>query len=277
MSYEQIEVETSSRIGIVRANRPEFRNAQSFKMIEEMDDAFSQLEKDPGIRVVILQGAGEHFSAGHDLGTPQQKEDYKSRPHDYGSGNMAHLQYTWDYYVDASLRWRDLKKPTIAQVQGNCIFGGYLIASCMDLIVASDDAMFLPSHLQLFTAPWDMAIRRAKGILFENRFVPAQEAYELGLVHRVVQREQLEQETWAQAERIAKNDLITLRMLKQSINGAQDAMGYRTAVQAAHANYMVLHDHMIMANDKDPREKPTILSPVEAAKKKLQKNADLQK
>ncbi len=237
MAYEQIEYEVKGRIAVVRTNRPRYRNAQSRILIEEMDDAFMKAEKDSSIHVVILQGAGEHFSAGHDLGTPEQQADLKQRP--YTEGTLGHLQMTWDLFVDASLRWRDLKKPTIAQVQGYCIFGGYLIACCMDLIIASKDALFLPSHLQLFTAPWDLGIRKAKGILFENRFIPADEAYELGLVHNVVPEEDLEKEAWAQAERIAANDLLTLRMLKQSINGAQDAMGYRTSVHTAHSNYMV--------------------------------------
>jgi enoyl-CoA hydratase len=237
VTYTQIEYETRGKIAYVRTNRPKYRNAQSRVLLEEMDDAFIKAERDPAIHVVILQGAGEHFSAGHDLGTPEQQADLQARP--YASGTFGHLQMTWDLFVDASLRWRDLKKPTIAQVQGYCIFGGYLIASCMDLIIASDDALFLPSHLQLFTAPWDLGIRKAKGILFENRFIPADEAYELGFVHKVVPRENLEAETLAQAERIAVNDLLTLRMLKQSINGAQDAMGYRTSVHSAHSNYMV--------------------------------------
>jgi len=237
MAYRQIEYEKKGRIAVIRKNRPRYRNAQSRVMLEEIDDAFLDAGADPGIHVVILQGAGEHFSAGHDLGTPEEEEDREKRP--YPEGVMGHHQRTWDLFVDASLRWRDLKKPTIAQVQGYCIFGGYLIASCMDLIIASEGALFLPSHLQLFTAPWDLGVRKAKAILFENRFVPAAEAHELGLVHKVVPRKDLAVETWAQAERIAENDLLFLRMLKQSINSAQDAMGYRTSVQSAHSNYMV--------------------------------------
>ncbi len=237
MEYTQVEYETHGRVAVVRANRPRYRNAQSRVLLEEMHAAFLRAEADDAVRVVVMQGAGEHFSAGHDLGTPEELADQAARPY---PRDREHYERTWDLFVDTSLRWRDLKKPTIAQVQGYCIYGGYLIASVMDLIVASDDALFLPSHLQLFTAPWDMPIRKAKAILFEGRFIPAAEAYELGLVHKVVPRAQLEQETLAQAERIAANDSLTLRMLKSSINRAQDEMGYRNAVQAAHSNYMIL-------------------------------------
>jgi len=238
MTFKHIEYEIKDRIAMVRLNRPEFRNAQSRLMLEEMDQAFLQAERDTEVKVVILQGKGEHFSSGHDLGTREEKEDEEARP--YPEGATGQLQKSWDLFVDTSLRWRDLKKPTIAQVQGYCIFGGYLIASVMDLIVASEDAKFLPSHLQLFTAPWDLGIRRAKAVLFENRFMSAQEAYEYGLVHKVVPRNELAEQTWAQAKRIARNDSLALRMIKSSINSAEDAMGYRTSVHSAHGNFMTL-------------------------------------
>ncbi len=237
MAYTQIEYETRGRLAFVRANRPRYRNAQSRVLLEEMHEAFLAAEADDSVRVVILQGAGEHFSGGHDLGTPEELADQEARLWPEG---REHYERTWDLFVDKSLRWRDLKKPTIAEVQGFCIYGGYLIAACMDLIVAADDALFLPSHLQLFTAPWDLGVRKAKAILFEGRFIPADEAYDLGLVHKVVPRAALAEETIAQAERIAENDSLTLRMLKSSINRAQDEMGYRTSVHAAHSNYMVL-------------------------------------
>lgn len=81
MTYKQIAYETHGRIAIVRANRPNYRNAQSRILLEEMDDAFMKAEKDPSIHVVIMQGSGEHFSAGHDLGTPEQQADLKERPY----------------------------------------------------------------------------------------------------------------------------------------------------------------------------------------------------
>ncbi|MFZ8990523.1 MAG: enoyl-CoA hydratase-related protein [Pseudohongiellaceae bacterium] len=71
----------------------------------------------------------------------------------FGKGTLGELNRSWHLYIEDSLRWRDVKKPTIAAVHGYCIFGGFMIASCMDLIVASEDAKFLPSHVQLFNAP----------------------------------------------------------------------------------------------------------------------------
>jgi len=236
--YRDIEVERREAIGIIRMNRPRYRNAQSRIMLEEMTDAFAELDSDSSIKVIVLLGNGEHFSAGHDLGTPEEKADQDTKP--FGEGVLAQVERSWHLYIENSLRWRDVKKPTIAAVQGYCIFGGYLVASCMDLIIAETDARFLPSHLQLFSAPWDLGIRKAKQILFENRFIHAEEALSLGLVTEVVAKDQLESAALAQAARFAENDLMTLRMLKHSINAAQDRMGYREAVQAAHSNYMML-------------------------------------
>lgn len=238
MGYRHIEVERRGRVEIIRLNRPRYRNAQSRIMLEEMNTAFAAAELDNAVHVIVLAGAGDHFSAGHDLGTPEEVEDRNQKP--FGEGVLAQLNRSWHLFVDSSLRWRDVKKPTIAQVQGYCIFGGFLIASCMDIIIAADDAKFLPSHLQMHTAPWDLGIRKAKQLLFENRFMHAQEALELGLVTEVVPRAHLESAVMAQAERFAVNDLLTLRMLKHSINAAQDSMGYRNAIQAAHSNYMLI-------------------------------------
>ena len=237
MGYEQILYEKRDRVAVVTLNRPRYRNAQSRVLLEEMDAAFEEARADDEVRVIVLGGAGEHFSSGHDVGTPEEVEDATRRP--YAEGRRGELERSWNLYIDCSLRWRDLPKPTIAQVQGYCIFGGFLIASVMDLIVASDDARFLPAHLQLCTAPWDLGIRKSKEILFENRFIDAKEALEIGFVNRVVPRHLLEKETMALAQRIAENDRLTLRMTKFSINQAQDAMGYRTAVQGAHSNFMV--------------------------------------
>lgn len=236
-NYQHIETERRGAIEIIRLNRPRYRNAQSRVMLEEMTDAFARADLDNAVKVIVLSGAGDHFSAGHDLGTPEEVADRDTKP--FGEGALGRVNRSWHLYVENSLRWRDVRKPTIAQVQGYCIFGGFLIASCMDIIIAADSAKFLPSHLQLHTAPWDMGVREAKRILFENRFIPAAEAKDLGLVSTVVPDADLEAAVMAQAEKWAANDLLTLRMLKQSINFAQDAMGYRLALHGAHSNYMM--------------------------------------
>jgi enoyl-CoA hydratase len=237
-TYEQILYEKTGAIATVTMNRARYRNAQSRLMREEMDDAFTRAVDDDEVRVIVLAGAGDHFSSGHDLGTPEEKADQERRP--YPEGVPGSYKRTWDLNVENSLRWRDLPKPTIAAVQGYCIWGGWIIASAMDLIVAADDAKFLPAHFQYFSVPWDLGVRKAKEILFQNRLVLAEEALELGFVNQVVPRADLDSTVRALAEKIAETDPFLTKMVKYSINQAQDHMGFRTAVRGAHSTFMVI-------------------------------------
>jgi enoyl-CoA hydratase len=237
--FKQVLYEKLGRVARVTANRPRYRNAQSRVLLEELDAALGEAAADDGVRVIILAGAGEHFSSGHDIGSPEELADRERRK--YPEGLRGEYQRSWDLFAGNALRWRDLPKPTIAQVQGYCIYGGWIIASAMDLIVASEDAKFLPAHFQYFSVPWDMPPRQAKEILWLARFIGADEARELGFVSLVAPLDRLETETLELAERIAKMDPFAARMIKFSVNQAQDAMGFRTSVQAAHSNYMLLH------------------------------------
>jgi enoyl-CoA hydratase len=155
------------------------------------------------------------------------------------SSTESQFVYSWDHFVDLSLRWRDIPKPTIAAVHGWCIFGGWLIASAMDLIVAADDARFLTALLQYFPLPFDVGPRKAKELLFDSRPLSAAEACELGFVNRVVPASSLEEEVTALASRIAENNAFYLRMAKLAVNSSVDAMGFRTAVQGAHSHYQL--------------------------------------
>lgn len=219
-------------------NRPEYRNAQSGPFLRALDDSFQDAVADPEVRVIILSGAGEAFSSGHDLGTPEQAKELERRRREVTEAE-AHFDYSWENFVTMSLRWRDLPKPTIAQVHGYCIFGGWLIASSMDLIVAGEDARFMTALLQYFTLPFDVGVRKAKELLFDSHTISAQEALELGFVNKVVPTGKLDEETTALAERIAESPSFYLRMAKLAINQAQDTMGFKGAVQGAHAHYML--------------------------------------
>ena len=240
---ELVRYESLGRVARVTMNRPRYRNAQSRALLRAMDDAFSAAVDDPEIRVVVLAAEGKDFSAGHDLGTPEFVEEEKAHPREGRSDVEKNFGYSWEQFLDMSLRWRDIPKPTIAQVHGWCIFGGWIIASAMDLIVASEDATFLTNLLQYFTLPVDVGARKAKEILFDNHPIGAAEAEELGFVNHVWPREELEGRTLELANRIAGNATFLLRQFKLSVNQMQDAAGFRTAVQAAHANYHLTEIH----------------------------------
>jgi len=232
----------------ITLNRPEVRNAQSRRLLKELDEAFAAAVEDDGVRVIILAGAGKDFSAGHDLGSPQALEDQARNPPKPGAAAEYERLLHWN--VELCLKWRNLPKPTIAQVQGNCIMGGLMVASCCDLIVASDDAVFADrtaawggAHVQYLTLPWDVGARKAKEFLFTAGPIGAEEAHRLGLVNRVVRREALEEAALELARSIAKQDPFALRLAKLSVNEALDRQGQTDAIRTAFKNYMMTLPH----------------------------------
>lgn len=260
MEFETILYEVDGSVATVTLNRPERRNAQNRQLLEEMDAAFAEAVRDDGVRVIVLAGAGETFSAGHDLSIQEAAVRAQRSP-----GLVGRYERVWDLYIDMGLRWRDLPKPTIAAVQGYCIFGGWMIATAMDLIVAADDAKFLASHFQYFSVPYDIGPRKAKELLFEFRFMHADEAERAGFVNRVVPRAALMTETMALARRIAQNDPFALRLGKLSVNQAQDMMGYSTFLRSALQTYALMSESGAKELNDDPQSGRRRFSTVERA------------
>jgi enoyl-CoA hydratase/carnithine racemase len=153
MDFRTIRYEQLGAVLRITANRPEVLNAQSRVMILELDEAFRAASEDDAIRVIIVAGAGAHFSAGHDLGSPDELEDQQAHP--VGPGLPENLKRLSELYLETCLRWREVPKPTIAQVQGYCIMGGLMLASCCDLIIAAADALFADRAVR-----WGAEMRR---------------------------------------------------------------------------------------------------------------------
>ncbi len=272
MTYTTLLWERFDTVLRITTNRPHVLNAQSRVLLMELDEALRRAVDDPDIRVVIIAGAGKHFSAGHDLGSPEEMEDQKRNPVKPGfEGEYLRLS---QLFLDTCLRWRDVPKPTIAQVQGYCIMGGLMLASCCDLIIASDDALFADravrwggAHVQYFSMPWDLGPRKAKEYLFTGEFFTSAQAEAMGLVNRVVPRAALESETLELARRIAVNDPWALRIAKRSVNEALDAQGQRTAIEGAFKNYMLTIPTRIEhgtygpeAREKNPKDRFAVLN-----------------
>src|SRR5437773_3104824 len=99
-------------------------------------------EADDAVRVIIVTGAGPAFSAGHDLGTPEARAERAEASKKMKPGVQGRMAREREIYLQPCLRWRNIPKPTIAQVQGYCLAGGLMLAWVCDLIIAADDAMF---------------------------------------------------------------------------------------------------------------------------------------
>ncbi|MCY4142243.1 MAG: enoyl-CoA hydratase-related protein [Gammaproteobacteria bacterium] len=229
--------EVNDHIAEITINREPYRNAQSRQVLEQLDELFLKASEDQNVRVVAIFGAGHHFSSGHDLGTPDELEDRKNRP--IPQGLRGRYQHSREIYVDKTTRWRNVPKPTIAGVTGYCIFGGWMVASAMDVIYAGESAMFLGSNFQYFSIPWDVHVRQVKELLFEGTFLDAYEAQRMGFVNRVVSDNELRESVLNYARRVARNDPFQLRMTKMAVNHMQDVQGFNSHISSAHLMHML--------------------------------------
>jgi len=228
----QVQYDVVGRVARVSLNRPRYRNALGRIALEELDVAFETAVADSGVGAIVLRGEGQHFSAGHDLGTPEKLVDDEARP--YPEGSRGVFERSWELYIDKGFRWRNLPKPTIAAVQGYCIFGGWMLAAAMDVVFAAEDARFLGNRFQYFSVPWDIGVRRAKEVMFAPRFIDAREAYEYGFATRVLPADELDEHTMDYAARVAQSDEFELRLTKLALNQAQDLQGYTNHILAIH-------------------------------------------
>lgn len=235
-------IERIGPIARLSHDRPERRNAQSATFLDALDAALTAAIDDPDVRVIVLAGRGDHFSAGHDL-----KDE----------GTMRHQRNPEDRYAFESVRYRDYclrlwdaPKPVIAQVQGACVAAGFMVANMCDLIVASEDAFFSDpvchslgtASVEVLIHPWVLGLRQAKDMLYTGRKLSADEAFRMGMVNRLVPRERLEEETINLGEQIAKAPPFALRLLKRSLNRSFDVQGFRTALEAHFDTHQLSHN-----------------------------------
>lgn len=242
---------TDGPIAWITFNRPKYRNAQSWRLLDEFDKAMDMADADDAVQVIIVRGAGGNFSSGHDLGTPEQADDRKARG--IGDAGVEFYNNFKHYNLDLLLKWRNARKPTIAMVEGYCIFAGWMMAACVDIVFAAKDALFLPALLEYFSLPFDIGTRKAKELMFESRFLTADEAMACGFVNRVYNPADLEQETTNYALRVAENSPMNVRMSKVAANKSQDLMGYTASLESGLSDYMLMMAHRGEARMKDQR------------------------
>jgi len=252
VTYEQ-----RGGVAIITMNRPGVRNAQNADMTFQLDNAFLRAVNDDSVGAIILAGAGDHFSAGHDIGTPLRDihRNFERRattywPHEDKAGAEAIFVREAELYVGMCRRWRELPKPTIAMVQGACIAGGLMLAWICDLIVASDDAFFADPVLKMgipgveyFAHPFVMNPRIAKEFLYLGERMSAGRAYEAGMVNRVIPRAELLERTLEIANKLAAQPRFGIALAKRAINQAEDRMGLRDSIDAVYGLHHVAHAH----------------------------------
>lgn len=250
------------KVARITLARPEKRNAQGTVMTYELDRAMRRACGDEEVSVIVLAAAGDHFCAGHDLsmqegGTPPIDDRVTLWGEYEGPGWEGFYTREKEVYLEMTERWRNAPKPVIAEVQGSVISGGLMLMWMCDLIVCADDARFRDNTgsdlgvpgVEFFNHPYEMSIRKAKEFLFTGGWFSAADALACGMVNRVVPRAQLTARTLDLAMTIARTDRFTLKLMKQSLNNAQDTMGRRQAMQTSFANHQIGHlQNMLLHN-----------------------------
>lgn len=258
ITYEEID---EGKICRITLNRPKLRNAQHRGLLVELDEAMLRAEADDTVRVVILAGAGAAFSSGHDLGSPERAAERDPESPEFHptyalsgatrrSAEKKMIQ-EWHFFYQNAWRWRNLRKITIAQVQGSVIAAGLTLMWACDLIVGAEDTQFADPvgvtlgmcGVEYFAHPWEFGTRRAKELMLTGEAVGIEEAYRNGMVSKIFKGDELEAKTLEYARVIAQRPTMAALLAKEAVNQAQDNQGFYNSLQAAFSLHQLNHAH----------------------------------
>jgi enoyl-CoA hydratase len=262
LKYESLDEGTIVRISL---DRPRTRNAQNRGLLVELDRAFRVAEADDTVRIVILAGAGPLFSSGHDMGSAESVSERSPGPEQHPTfqgdggtraGAEGRMLQEWHYFFENTRRWRNLRKITVAQVQGPVYAAGLMLMWACDLIVAADNATFADvvgtrlgmCGVEYFAHPWEFGPRRAKELLLTGDSLEVEEAYRLGMVSKVFPVDELDARTLQYARRLSRTTTVAALLVKESVNQSVDNMGFYNALNACFALHQVNHAHWAEVN-----------------------------
>jgi enoyl-CoA hydratase len=212
MPYEMILTETRGRVGLIRLNRPQAMNALNNQLMRELMDALEAFDKNDGIGAMVITGNEKAFAAGADIKEMADKTIQQMMDSDH---------------LAVFGRIRTIQKPVIAAVSGWALGGGCEVALSCDMIVASESARFGQPEINIGVIPGaggTQRLTRAVGkaiameMILNDRRLTAQEAYQFGMVNRVVPVEGYLEAALKLAEEIALHAPIAVREAKKMIN-----------------------------------------------------------
>lgn len=211
MAYESILVSAEESVGIITLHRPQVLNALNRATMDELVDALEAFERDDAVRCVILTGAGRAFAAGADI------NEFRG---------ASPVQMLTQYRFQQWERIRKISKPIVAAVNGFCLGGGCELALLCDIILAAEGARFGQPEINLGLMPGAggtqrlpraVGKHRAMELVLTGKQISAQQAYEWGLVNRVVPAEMLMDEARSLAKEIAEKAPVAVRLAKEAI------------------------------------------------------------
>jgi enoyl-CoA hydratase len=222
--------EPRSGVRRLTLNRPEKRNALHNALRGELFEGLHEADRDPGVRVTVLRGAGPCFSAGYDLAT----NALEGQPY-----FTAHGDGLWPrHVVHGWFEIWDLAKPVIAQVHGYCLAGGSELATACDLVYVAEDAQIGYPPVRLMSPPdmqfhpWLMGLRNAMELMLTGDAISGTEAARMGFANRAYPASELETRVLEIAERVAKIPTDLQQLNKRSVHRAMEIQGLRAAVRA---------------------------------------------
>ena len=246
MAYEFATYEKQGRIAIVTINRPERMNALTFDVYAELRDTFAALDTEPGVRAIVLTGAGRGFCSGGDV------EDIIGAL--FGRSPEGLLEFT-KMTCDVVANMRRCRRPLIAALNGTVAGAGAVLATACDVRFAAESARIAFLFVKVGLSGADMGVSwmlprlvgqgNASELLMTGDFITAQRAYEMGLYQRVLPQDALLPEAMAFAEKLARGPSDALAVSKQAIAlestmTLDEALDHEARVQAdlmLHPNY----------------------------------------
>ena len=215
-------IEREGPIATVTLNRPHRRNAVTKALLDELAGFFASCRRDRSCKAILLRGSGDHFCVGLDLVGAQGDDPVLDEL----------LLGDWDI-TDILRDMRSCPQPVIALTNGSVAGAGLIFALTSDIIIASDDAFFTTSFINLGLSGTELGvawrlqrtigISLAREIAFTSARLPADRALTAGLVSRVVPKEELLAEGMAMANRIAAYSLDALRLTKRNLDLAMES------------------------------------------------------
>lgn len=215
-----IQYKVTNGVGIITLNRPEKRNALNFDLVKELKSAFSKMEEDHHVKIIVLNANGPAFCSGADLEYLRQLQNFSYEE------NLADSNHLKDLF----LQIYTLKKVVIAQVQGHAVAGGCGLATVCDLIFTVPEAKFGYTEVKIGFVPAIVMVfllrkigeAKAKELLLSGELISAADAHQLGMVNKVIAKEYLDSEVMEFAQNLLEtNSSESMAITKQMISQVQ--------------------------------------------------------
>lgn len=238
-AYEAILYDVQDRVATITLNRPERMNSFSDALLREWEDAIRRSADDDGVRAVILTGAGRAFCAGADLRVSAEEDTVLMQGRNAGERRNS-LRYSV-HRVPQALQYLD--KPYIAAINGAAVGAGMDMASMADIRIASDQARFGMSYVNVGLIPGDggawllprlVGLQKALDLIWRGQIFDASTALEMGYLFRVVPHDSLMEETRAYVQELVEGPPVAIQLAKRLVYRSID-LSFPEALEAAQA------------------------------------------